>query len=185
MTISSIHGNHWATFLTPKRQFPTLSALIPTLHVDSIWPIWILFASSVNMIYLSFMMVTMPLLITWKLIFRMGVVLWMYFFPLFFLLFLVPSYALMPPHGLVVSLCSNYLTAQTLTYLPFHMTNGNVLWSRLPAQLHLSHIHLHPVQGYGFHFCSFSSMSWLCHSLFISICFHSQGYLPHFFNLCL
>ena len=53
-------------------------------------------------------------------------------------------------------------------YLSSHVTNGNVPWSRFLAQLLLSHVHLHLVQGYAFHFCLFFSMSWLCHSFFIS-----------------
>ena len=65
-------------------------------------------------------------------------------------------------HAAIILLHRHFLIS-LLTWL-----TGMSLWSRIPAQLLLSHIHLHPVQGYAFHLHSFSSMSWLCHSLFIS-----------------
>ena len=185
--VLSTCGNHWAIFLMPKRQFLTSSVLIPMLYIISIWLIWILFIFFIGMICLSSMMVTMPLSITWKLIFRMGVVLWTYYFSSVFPNF---SYLFLHIHAsfmdLVVFIMQwlSYCTDTLLSSFS-HMTNENIPWSRPPCTTSLSHIHLHPVESYVFHFWFFSSMSWLCHSLFISICFHFQGCLSHVFNLCL
>ena len=52
---------------------------------------------------------------------------------------------------------------------PFTWLIGMPSWFRPLVQLLLSHIHLHPVQGYAFHFCFFSSMLWLYHSILKSL----------------
>ena len=76
----------WATSLMPKRQSLILPMVVPILYIISTWPIWTLSISSASITPLPFMMVTIPLLIIWKLIFKTGVVLLLWFFFLFFLL---------------------------------------------------------------------------------------------------
>ena len=46
------------------------------------------------------------------------------------------------------------------------MTNGNIPLVYISCTASPSHIHLHPMQGYALHFHFFSSMLWLCYSLF-------------------
>ena len=131
MMILSTHGNHWAISLMPKGWFLTLPMLIPMLHVTSIWHIWISSASSISIICLPFIMVTLPLSITWKLIFRTDVVLQMYYltyyfpsiFPTFSCLFL---YTYAPLYGLNCFFCVVIILSHRHSLISLHMTNGNI-----------------------------------------------------------
>ena len=182
MTLS-IHGNHWIIFLMSKRQSPISSLLTPTPCVISIWPIWILSISFINMIHLPFMIVTMPFSITWKLIFKMGVVLQMLsFFPI------LPDFSCSPTCTYALYKLSCFIHAAIILLhrhsliFPFTWLTGTFPWSRFlyrflfpwfifilcKAVLNLCMLLLHVLT--------------IPQPLSFLSCVHSWGYLHHIFN---